>query len=70
MGENTSRLKELKEDLDRTYEEMKDILVRNNLPRRMVANLPDEEYARWNNLNKKTIHLINEFVIELGKNIK
>jgi hypothetical protein len=70
MGENTSRLKELKEDLDRTYKEMKDILVRNNLPRRMVANLPDEEYVRWNNLNKKTIHLINEFVIELGKNIK
>jgi hypothetical protein len=70
MEMNQLRLKELKEELDRTYKEMKDILVRNNIARRYVANLPQDEYIRWKNLNQKSMHLINEFVIELGKNIK
>jgi len=66
MGDNQTRLHELREELDRTYKEMREILVRNNISRKMVANLPSEEYKRWSVLNKKSTTLINEFVVLLG----
>lgn len=69
MEGNKSRLRELREELDRTYKEMKEILQRNNITRKMVSTLPKEEYTTWNNLNQKSIQLINEFIVELGNNI-
>lgn len=55
------RLKELKRELDKTYQEMNVILERNGLKRRNINRLPKEEYQLWHDLNRKSTILISEF---------
>lgn len=55
------KLKKLQIELDETYNEMKEILTRNNLTTRYVLRLPPEEFNKYQSLSIKSTLLINEF---------
>jgi hypothetical protein len=55
------RLKELNKDLDETYQLMRDILEKNNLTRREISRLSEEDYNEFQLLNSKSTSLISEF---------
>jgi hypothetical protein len=70
MSTNQERLNNLKLDLDNTYREMRTILERNNIPRRLVTGLPKDEYEKWYSLNRKSINLISEFIQLISESIE
>jgi hypothetical protein len=55
------RLKELKNNLDETYQLMRDILEKSNLSRRQLNQLSAEDYDEFQRLNSKSTLLISEF---------